>query len=239
MAEEHYTVPSGDSLVEKVGIKPKNLEASGNLDWATVKAERLEYPSAATIFAQGDAATTVMYVEGGRVRLSVLSRNGKEAVVAILEAGDFFGECCLAGQPERMVTATTMAPASILVITRENLTRERHRSSAFAECFLAHVLRRNLRIERDLTDQLFNNIERRLARTLLLLARYGGQDGAKSHKIRPVSQEILAAMIGTTRTRVNFFMNCFRDLGYIEYKSGGDVTVHQSLLSVVLCPDSG
>ena len=174
-----------------------------------------------------------MYIERGGVRLSVVSFTGKEAVIAILESGDFFGESCLAGQPKRMATATAMGPTTILVMTHEELMGQLHSSSPFTDRFLAHMLKRNLRIERDLTDQLFNNSEKRLARTLLLLARYG-EDSARPRKIPRLSQEILAEMIGTTRTRVNFFMTRFRQLGYIEYKSGGDLTVNQSLLTFVL-----
>jgi CRP/FNR family cyclic AMP-dependent transcriptional regulator len=216
-----------------MGKKTQTLKASGPIDWAELKTDRFEYQSGITVFSQGDAAATVMYVERGGVRLSVLSSNGKEAVVAVLESGDFFGESCLAGHPTRLATATTMGPTTLLVITPEALVGQLHNSSAFADRFLAHMLKRNLRIERDLTDQLFNNSERRLARTLLLLARYG-EHGASPRKIPKLSQEILAEMIGSTRTRVNFFMNRFRDLGYIEYKSRGDLTVNQSLLSVVL-----
>lgn len=218
-----------------VGRKTQALEVSGSINWATVKAERLEHAPGTTVFSQGDAATTLMYIERGRVRLSVLSSSGREAVVAILDSGDFVGESCLAGQPNRVATATTMTPAAMLVITREELIRQRHSSSAFADGFLAHILKRNLRIERDLIDQLFNNCEKRLARTLLLLAPYR-EEGAEPRKIPKVSQEMLAKMIGTTRTRVNFFMNRFRDLGYIEYTAGGDVTIDRSLLSVVLRP---
>ena len=214
-----------------MGRKTQTLRVSGPIDWAAVKAERLEYESGSTVFSQGDAAATILYIERGGVRLSVLSYTGKEAVVAILGSGDFFGESCLAGQPKRVATATTMGPTAILVMTAEEVIGQLHSSSAFADRFLAHLLKRNLRIERDLTDQLFNNSEKRLARTLLLLARYG-EDGARPRTIPKVSQEILAEMIGTTRTRVNLFMNRFRDLGYIRYKSGGDLTVNQSLLTV-------
>jgi CRP/FNR family cyclic AMP-dependent transcriptional regulator len=216
-----------------MGRKPRTLQVSEPIDWTAVNTARVEYESGSTVFLQGDPANTVMYIERGAVQLSVLSYSGKEAVIAILESGDFFGESCLAGQPKRVATATAMTPTAILVITGEEVIGQLHSSSAFADRFLAHVLKRNLRIERDLTDQLFNNSEKRLARTLLLLARYGEQ-GTGPRKIPKVSQETLAEMIGTTRTRVNFFMNRFRDLGYIEYKGGGDVTVNHSLLSVVL-----
>jgi CRP/FNR family cyclic AMP-dependent transcriptional regulator len=220
-----------------MGRKTQTLQISGPIDWTAVQAERLVFESGCTVFSQGDAASTVMYIDRGGVRLSVLSYSGKEAVIAVLESADFFGESCLAGQPKRMATATTMVPTAVRVITRKEVLNQLHSSSAFADCFLAHMLKRNLRIERDLTDQLFNNSEKRLARALLLLSQYG-QD-ARPRTIQKVSQEILAEMIGTTRTRVNFFMNRFRNLGYIEYKSGGDLTVHQALLNVSLHAETG
>ena len=213
--------------------KTQALQVSSPIDWAAVKAKRLEYPSGSTVFSQGDSAASVMYIERGAVRLSVLSHSGKEAVVAILESGDFIGETCLSGQSKRLATATTISPCAVLVMRAEEVVGQIHSSSVFADRFVAYMLKRNLRIERDLTDQLFNNSEQRLARALLLLARYG-EHGTVLRKIPKVSQEILAEMIGTTRTRVNFFMNRFRELGYVEYKTGGEVTVNQSLLSVVL-----
>jgi CRP-like cAMP-binding protein len=209
----------------------QTLQGADAIDWTAVNARHLQFDAPSIVFAQGDAAATVMYIVRGLVRLSVLSYTGKEAVVAILGAGEFFGESCLAGQPRRVVTATTTGPSALLVIAQDELIAQLHRSCAFADHFMAHLLKRNLRVQRDLADQLFNNSEKRLARTLLLLARYGEQGPGKIPKL---SQEILAEMIGTTRTRVNLFMNRFRDLGYIEYKPGGDLTVHQSLLSVVL-----
>lgn len=201
------------------------------VDWAKVRAERLDYGPAATIFAQGDPAASVMYIEQGAVRLSVVSRTGKEAVIALIETGHFFGEGCLAGQPQRMATATAMSPCTVVALEKSEIRRLLRDRPAFAETFLSHMLTRNIRIEEDLIDQLFNSTEKRLARTLLLLARYG--QPAASHRALPkVSQELLAEMVGTTRSRVNFFMNKFRKLGLIDYN--GVLKVNNSLLTVVL-----
>jgi CRP/FNR family cyclic AMP-dependent transcriptional regulator len=201
------------------------------VDWTGVRVQRVEHDPAARIFAQGDPATSVMYVEKGAVRLSVLSHAGKEAVVALLDAGHFFGEGCLAAQMHRMATATAMAPSTILVVEKLEMVRQLHSTPAFADRFLTHMLSRNIRIEEDLIDQLFNSTEKRLARTLLLLARYGEPEA--SHRALPkVSQEVLAEMVGTTRSRVNFFMNKFRKLGFIDYN--GALKINNSLLSVVL-----
>ena len=200
-------------------------------DWTGVRIQRVEYAPAARIFAQGEPATTVMYVEQGAVRLSVLSHAGKEAVVALLDTGHFFGEGCLAGQSRRMASATAMAPSTILSVDKQEMVRQLHAQPAFADRFLTHMLTRNIRIEEDLIDQLFNSSEKRLARTLLLLARYGEPEA--SHRALPkVSQELLAEMVGTTRSRVNFFMNKFRKLGFIDYNGG--LKINNSLLSVVL-----
>jgi CRP-like cAMP-binding protein len=210
---------------------PTHTAAAGVLDWTGVRTQRVEYEPSARIFAQGNPATSVMYLERGAVRLSVLSHAGKEAVVALLDAGHFFGEGCLVGQTQRMATATAMAPSAILAVEKPEMVRQLHAQPAFADCFLTHMLTRNIRIEEDLIDQLFNSTEKRLARTLLLLARYGEPEG--SHRALPkVSQEVLAEMVGTTRSRVNFFMNKFRKLGFIDYN--GALKIHQSLLSVVL-----
>ena len=172
-----------------------------------------------------------MYVEQGAVRLSVLSHAGKEAVVAVLEVAHFFGEGCLAGQSLRMATAKAMTPCAIIVVEKQEMVRQLHAKPAFADRFLSHMLTRNIRIEEDLIDQLFNSSEKRLARTLLLLARYGEPEA--THRVLPrVSQETLAEMVGTTRSRVNFFMNKFRKLGFIEYNGG--LKINNSLLSVVL-----
>ncbi len=203
----------------------------GRLDWTGAQTQSVEYQPLATIFAQGDPAPSVMYVEQGAVRLSVLSHAGKEAVVAVLDPAHFFGEGCLAGQSQRMATATAMTACTIVVVDKQEMVRLLHAKPAFADRFLTHMLTRNIRIEEDLIDQLFNSSEKRLARTLLLLARYGQPDA--SHRTLPrVSQETLAEMVGTTRSRVNFFMNKFRKLGFIEYNGG--LKIHNSLLSVVL-----
>jgi CRP/FNR family cyclic AMP-dependent transcriptional regulator len=184
-----------------------------------------------TVFAQGDRAKNVMYIHEGGVKLSVVNETGKEAVVAILGPGDFFGEGCLAGQPICIATATSIAPTTVLVIEKDEMLRALHAEHEFSDRFIAYMLARNLRVEEDLIDQLFNSSEKRLARTLLLLARYGAQ--GQPQKVLPkVSQEMLAEMIGTTRSRVNFFMNKFRKLGFIEYN--GEIHVNNSLLSVVL-----
>jgi CRP-like cAMP-binding protein len=191
----------------------------------------VEYRRGATVFSQGDPATTVLYIRRGAVRLSVLSDKGKEAIVGMLGEGDFFGEGSLAGQPLRMGTATAVVPSSVLMIGRRKMAQLLHEEPALSDRFLIHMLSRNIRIEEDLVDQLFNSSEKRLARTLLLLARYGKQD--KPQRVLPkLSQEVLAEMIGTTRSRVNFFMNKFRKLGFIEYNGG--LKVNSSLLSVVL-----
>jgi CRP-like cAMP-binding protein len=200
-------------------------------EWSGVSTERVEYPPATTIFAQGDLAASVLFVERGNVRLSVVSRTGKEAVIAVVDAHNFFGEGCLAGQARRMSTATAMGACTLLTIGKAEMTRQLHEQPAFSDRFLAHMLTRNIRIEEDLVDQLFNSSEKRLARTLLLLARYGEEE-TPQRVLPKLSQELLAEMVGTTRSRVNFFMNKFRKLGFIEYNGG--LKIHSSLLSVVL-----
>ena len=201
------------------------------IEWTGARARRIDYGPGARIVAQGDPATSVMYIEKGAVRLSVLSRAGKEAVIAVLDNGHFFGEGCLASRPRRMATATAMAPCTIIAVEKDDMVRQLRAQPAFADLFLTHMLARNIRIEADLIDQLFNSSEKRLARTLLLLARYGEPEA--SHRTLPrVSQETLAEMVGTTRSRVNFFMNKFRKLGFIEYNGG--LKIHNSLLTVVL-----
>ena len=172
-----------------------------------------------------------MYIQTGGIKLSVLSKTGREAVVGMLGPGDFFGEGCLAGQPVRMGSATAITPSVILLVAKERMVRLLHRQHEMSDRFIAHMLARNIRIEEDLVDQLFNSSEKRLARALLLLARYGKQD--KPVRVVPkISQETLAEMVGTTRSRVNFFMNKFRKLGFIEYNGG--LKVNSSLLTVVL-----
>jgi CRP-like cAMP-binding protein len=190
----------------------------------------VKYRPADVVFAQGDACSDVRYLQKGAVKLSVLSHIGKEAVVAMLTPGDFFGEGALAGQSVRIGTATAVVASSVLVIEKEAMTRLLHDEPAFADRFLTYMLSRNIRIEADLVDQLFNSSEKRLARTLLLLARYGGANPQRT--LPKISQETLAEMIGATRSRVNFFMNKFRKLGLIEYN--GSLKVNSSLLSIVL-----
>ena len=191
----------------------------------------LEYRKRQTIFAQGSACKSVLYLQRGRVKLTVTSAVGKEAVIAVLTDGDFFGEGCIAGQPLRIATAVAMEPTSVLEIGKQEMIRVIHNEPKFSDRFVAHMLKRNVRIEEDLTDQLFNSSEKRLARTLLLVARYGKED-APEKIIAKISQETLAEMIGTTRGRVSFFMNKFRKLGYIKYNGG--LQINSSLLRVVL-----
>jgi CRP/FNR family cyclic AMP-dependent transcriptional regulator len=184
-----------------------------------------------TVFAQGNPAQSVLYIQEGGVKLTVVNEVGKEAVVAILGPGDFFGEGCLAGQLICMATATAIAPTTVLVIEKSEMLRVLHREHEFSDRFIVHMLARNIRVEEDLIDQLFNSTEKRLARTLLLLARFGAQSQPQK-VLGKISQETLADMIGTTRSRVNLFMNKFRKLGFIKYN--GEIHVNNSLLSVVL-----
>ena len=190
-----------------------------------------EYQKNQTVFSQGSRADAVFYIEKGKVKLTVLSARGKEAVVAILGNGDFFGEGCLAGQPLRMATATSITECSILRVQKETMIRMLHNEPAWSERFMAYLLSRNVRIEEDLVDQLFNSSEKRLARILLLLTQFG-KDGQHEQVVPKISQETLAEMVGTTRSRVSFFMNKFRKLGFVEYNGG--LQVHSSLLNVVL-----
>ncbi|MGC1906125.1 MAG: Crp/Fnr family transcriptional regulator [Candidatus Acidiferrum sp.] len=184
-----------------------------------------------TIFSQGDSADSVMYVQNGSVKLTVVNESGKEAVVAIFGSGDFFGEGGMAGQKLRMATATAVVPTAILIIEKDEMARVLHTEHALSDRFISHILARNIRVEADLVDQLFNSTEKRLARTLLLLARYG-EEGQSEKILQKVSQETLAEMIGTTRSRVNMFMTKFRKLGLIEYN--GRIKINKSLLTVVL-----
>jgi len=211
-------------------IKPP-FEAQAFLDSADVTKKIVEFPRSAIIFAQGDPCSSVMYIQQGTVRLSVLSHSGKEAIVAMLGAGDFLGEGALTGQRVRMGTATAITASTVLIVPKQQMIRLLHKEAGFSDRFIEFMLSRNLRIEEDLVDQLFNSSEKRLARMLLLLARYGKKD--KPQGVLPkLSQETLAGMIGTTRSRVNFFMNKFRELGFIEYNGG--LKINTSLLSVVL-----
>jgi CRP/FNR family cyclic AMP-dependent transcriptional regulator len=200
------------------------------LDSSGIKRTITKYSRSTLVFSQGDPAADVFYVQLGSIKLSVLSRTGKEAVVGIFSPGDFFGEGCLAGQSRRMATASALSASSVLVIEKSEMLEMLHTEPALADRFLTHMLARNIRIEEDLIDQLFNSSEKRLARALLLLARYGKAD--QPLRLPKISQETLAEMVGTTRSRVNFFMNKFRELGFIEYN--GDIKVNSSLLTVVL-----
>ncbi len=216
----------------RVGPPSRPFDLPALLDTAGVSYRTRRLARGARVFAQGSAATSVYYIEDGGVSLTVLSTTGKEAVVGMLSAGDFCGEGCLAGQTVRMGTAATVLPTVVLRIGKSDMLGLLHSNTEFAKRFLAHMLARNIRIEEDLVDQLFNSSEKRLARTLLLLARYGKEGDAEHRVIPKLSQEVLAEMVGTTRSRVNFFMNKFRRLGFIDYNGG--LKVHNSLMSVVL-----
>jgi len=190
-----------------------------------------DYRNGQIVFSQGDPADSVFYIQKGKVKITVLSELGKEAVVAVLGTGDFFGEGCLAGQTLRLATVTALTECVIVRMEKANITRVIHEEPLFAELFISHLLARNIRVEEDLVDQLFNSSEKRLARTLLLLANFG-KEGDPEPVLAKISQETLAEMIGTTRSRVSAFMNKFRKLGLIDYN--GHIEVHRSLLNVVL-----
>jgi CRP/FNR family transcriptional regulator, cyclic AMP receptor protein len=198
---------------------------------AGVARKVVEFERKTTIIAQGNSSKHVMYIQAGGVKLSVVNEVGREAVVAILGPGDFFGEICLTGQKTCRATATAITLTKLLIIDKKEMTRVLHTEHAFSDRFIEHMLSRNIRVEEDLVDQLFNSTEKRLARTLLLLARYGKKD--QPEKLIPkISQETLAEMVGTTRSRVNLFMNKFKKLGFIQ--SNGGIHINSSLLSVVL-----
>lgn len=232
--------PPGASL----SVPPSPTTAATSLEIDAQAAPRLlfaklvvartsrEYRDKETIFAQGEAADAVFYIQKGKVKLTALSQQGKEAVVAILPEASFFGEGCLAGQPLRMATATAVQAATVIRVARQAMVALLHQEPEFAARFLTHLLSRNIRMEADLVDHLFNSSEKRLARLLLLLANFG-QESKPIPLIAKMSQETLAEMIGTTRSRVSFFMNRFRELGFIDYK-GSAMHVHSSLVSVVL-----
>ena len=213
-------------------LKPKKTTFDAQLFLDSVGASRTveEFRTKQAIFSQGEPADSVIYVQKGSVKLTVVNESGKEAVVAIFGSGDFFGEGGMAGQPLRMGTATAMAPTTVLIIAKDEMTRVLHAEHQLADRFIRHMLARNIRVEADLVDQLFNSTEKRLARTLLLLARYGGEEPERV--LQKISQETLAEMIGTTRSRVNLFMTKFRKLGFIEYN--GEIKINKSLLTVVL-----
>ncbi|MEP6915978.1 MAG: Crp/Fnr family transcriptional regulator [Acidobacteriota bacterium] len=207
------------------------FDAQTFLSSAGIARRIVEYRATQPIFSQGDPCDHVLYIQKGSVKLSVVSRAGREAIVAMLGPSDFFGEGCLAGQTVRMGRATATSETSILLVERDEMMRLLHEQQALSDRFIAHMLARNIRIEEDLVDQLFNSSEKRLARTLLLLARYGKHDDAGG-RIPRISQETLAGMIGTTRSRVNYFMKKFQRLGFIDYSDG--LRINKSLLTVVL-----
>jgi CRP/FNR family cyclic AMP-dependent transcriptional regulator len=221
-------------------MMPKKQNRNGNgrpfnpqvfLETAGISRKISEFSRNDSVFNQGDPADTVFYIQKGGVRWSVVNGSGKEAVVAMFGPADFFGEGCMAGQTIRMGTATAATPTTLLVIQKKEMLRALHAEQGLSDHFIAYILAHNIRVEEDLIDQLFNSSEKRLARTLLLLARYGSQEQPDG-TLPSVSQETLAEMIGTTRSRVNFFMNKFRKLGFVEYN--GKIRVNKSLLTVVL-----
>jgi CRP/FNR family cyclic AMP-dependent transcriptional regulator len=201
------------------------------LETAGVRRSIANYRKGQTIFSQGDDCTTVLYLQQGTVKLTIVSPAGKEAVIAILYPGDFFGEGCIAGQPRRVARAVAVQPVSVLAINKNEMLRVIHAEHEFSDRFISHMLKRNVRIEEDLADQLFNSSEKRLARALLLAARYGKEEQAEKI-VGKISQETWAEMIGTTRSRVSYFMNKFRRLGYIKYNGG--LQINSSLLRVIL-----
>jgi CRP/FNR family cyclic AMP-dependent transcriptional regulator len=215
-------------------IKPaakSEFDAEKYLQSAGVRRKMASYRKGQTIFSQGDASHSVLYIQQGRVKITVVSSTGKEAVVALLDEREFFGEGCIAGQPLRVATATAVGPTAVLEIEKAEMMRVIHDEREFADVFVAHMLRRNVRVEEDLVDQLFNSSEKRLARALLLVARYGKDDATEKVVVK-LSQKTLAEMVGTTRSRVSFFMNKFRKLGFIKYNGG--LHVNSSLLRVIL-----
>ena len=219
--------------VRMEGKVPPPFNAQAFLDSAGLPKAVVDYSRDETVFTQGDLCEDVFYIQSGGVKLSVLSKTGKEAVVAMLGPGDFFGEGCLAGQSVRMGSATALTPSTILLVPRKRMGQLLHKQPAMSDRFIAHMLSRNIRIEQDLVDQLFNSSEKRLARTLLLLARYGKQD-KPIRSVPKISQETLAEIVGTTRSRVNFFLNKFKKLGFIDYNGELPIKINNSLLSVVL-----
>jgi CRP/FNR family cyclic AMP-dependent transcriptional regulator len=213
-------------------LQPLPFDIETFLDSGGVARKVVEFQSGAVIYSQGEPCDRVFYIQNGGVKIRVLSHSGKEAIVAMLGPHAFFGEAALAGQPVRLATAIATSVSTLLVVEKEQMIRVLHEEHALSDVFLSYVLARNVRVEADLVDQLFSSSEKRLARTLLLLARYGKPD--PPNRILPkLSQETLAKMVGTTRSRVNFFMNKFKKLGYVEYDDG-DLKINDSLLTIVL-----
>jgi CRP/FNR family cyclic AMP-dependent transcriptional regulator len=226
-------------VATKTSNRPKTnatraFNAQEFLDSTGMARKVVEFRKKKTIFSQGDPGDTVLYIQKGSVRLSVVNEDGKAAVVAALGPGDFLGEKCLAGEPRRIGTATATIATTVLIIEKKEMMRVLHAEHEFSDRFIAYMLSRNIRLEEDLVDQLFNSTEKRLARTLLLLARYGKEDNRQT-VLPKISQEVLAEMIGATRSRVNFFMNKFKKQGFIKYNDG--LQINTSLLSVVLHDD--
>jgi CRP/FNR family transcriptional regulator, cyclic AMP receptor protein len=218
-------------MAKKKSKLRQSFDAVKYLETAGVQRKIARYRKAQVIYSQGEPSTSVLYLQAGTVKISVTSAGGKEAVIALLEAGDFFGEGCIAGQPVRVAKATAMGAVAVMEIEKREMIRVIHEEHEFSDRFVAHMLKRNVRVEEDLVDQLFNSSEKRLARALLIIARYGKEEQAQKIVAR-VSQGTLAEMIGTTRSRVSFFMNKFRDLGFIKYNGG--LQVNDSLLRVLL-----
>lgn len=218
-------------MARKKSSAKKSFDVGQYLATSGVKKKIVTYSKDQIIFPQGQKGGSVFYLQTGAVKISITSSAGKEAVVALLRPGDFFGEGCIAGQLLRVSTATAMKLSTALMIEKAEMVRVIHEEHEFSDRFVAHMLKRNVRIEEDLVDQLFNSSEKRLARALLLVARYGNNE-KPLEVIAPISQETLAEMVGTTRSRVNYFMNKFRRLGFIEYNGG--IQVHDSLLRVIL-----
>jgi len=218
-------------MAKAKSTKKPRFKVEKYLQTAGVERKIVNYTKGQVIFSQGEPCHGVMYIQRGGVKLSITSSAGKEAVIAMLDAGEFFGEGAIAGQPMRIATATATESSSVLLIAQQEMIRVLHEEHEFSDRFVAYMLQRNVRVEEDLTDQLFNSSEKRLARALLLVARYGKEDQPEK-VIAKISQETLAEMIGTTRSRVSFFMNRFRKLGYIKYNGG--LSINSSLLRVVL-----
>jgi CRP/FNR family cyclic AMP-dependent transcriptional regulator len=213
-------------------VAPKRNDDGMQLSLALIEKKSLQFAQGETIFRQGDLADSVFLIQQGVVKISIVNEKGKEAVITLLEAGDFVGESCISnGSPVRITSAAAIKPTTALVIQKKEMFRALHEEKEFADRFIAYMLKRNLKVESDLVDQLFNSTEKRLARALLLLAQYG-KDGRPETTVGNISQETLAELVGTTRSRVNFFMNNFRKLGFIHYNGG--MQIHSSLLNVVL-----
>src|SRR5271166_1615289 len=233
----HSELLRGGPIMTAVVAAKKLIKFDSRTFLSTISGGRkiAAFPKKQTIFVQGDSSEAVFYIQKGKVRLTVVSKTGKEATIGILNEGDFFGEGCLTGQLLRLCSATAMTDCSVMKIDKKSMVEVLHREPAFSELFVAYLLARNVRYEEDLVDQLFNSSEKRLARILLLLSHFG-KDGVPETVVPKISQESLAEMVGTTRSRVSFFMNRFRRLGFIDYAGGseGALQVHSSLLNIVL-----